>query len=111
MLTPPSNPKCPSCGTYLPLTIGREQLDALFELLQDIRARLDEGAGRAPRRDAPDQRVAQLADLESEFRYMEPGARSKLIMGRLGLSKTTYYRLRNEVLASPTSPTDSGTEW
>lgn len=112
MLTPPSNPKCPSCGTHLPLTIGGEQLDALFAMLHDMRSRLDAGDTRYPGCEkSPDPRIAQVAELEAEYSYLEPGARARLIQQRLNLSRSAYYRLRDAALSSPTSPRDSGISW
>lgn len=49
------------------------------------------------------QLAARIAQLERQMRHMEPGERATAIRRRLGLSKTTFYRLRK--IASP------GPEW
>ncbi|MGB0218796.1 MAG: hypothetical protein ACPGJF_05635 [Sinimarinibacterium flocculans] len=93
MLTPPPNPKCPSCGTHLPLLIGREQLDALFAMLQDIQSRLEgPGAHSSKGRDTADPKLLQVVEFEAGHAYLGAGDRARLAEEKLDISRATYYR-------------------
>ena len=107
MLSPPSNPRCPACGTHLPMSIGREQWDELLAILQRIDSRLTNQPG-TPKKSPTDPRIERIAELEIELAYMQKGDRARLIQDKLGLSQSNFYRLRANALSIPTIPADVG---
>ena len=80
----------------------RELDSILAEYLSTTLNQLEERLKALQPAERTDPRLDRLAELETQLADMDAGDRARAIQKRMRLSKSTYYRLRMQLLLSPT---------